>query len=345
MPQNGLNYGGRRRGARGDTCKADSHVPGAALVNGAVVHNGCPAAATRIRGSAPAGSPNGTKAQCMVNGYINNGYKGKSRKAPLPRTPRKQGSMISAVTDASAAARVSSAFPGGISVNGPTSPGTTSTAAAAALPCNSDQMAPEPSPSAPAKNQRRWKRIRHEKRPVCTLLPPPPVMPPQVEDWESEIQEVTLTDWEKESFGIRPYGPEDVIHFSLRCLTLNKQRDTPNLPVTANYRPAVHHRRPLRWSCYSIPTEPGQFADADDAAAGAQLQAALSMVSPTMKALVDAVWAVWSIGASIYDYIHTSAMEERIHTLEDVVTIHQCVIGLLSAGVVVLLTYIVFKKL
>ncbi|KAE8300015.1 hypothetical protein D5F01_LYC00146 [Larimichthys crocea] len=80
------------------------------------------------------------------------------------------------------------------------------------------------------------------------------------------------------------------------------------------------------------------------AAAGARLQAALSMVSPTMKALVDAVWAVWSIGASIYDYIHTNAMEERIHALEDVITIHQCVIGLLSAGVLVLLTYIVFRS-
>lgn len=78
---------------------------------------------------------------------------------------------------------------------------------------------------------------------------------------------------------------------------------------------------------------------------GVQLQAALSMVSPTMKALVDAVWAVWSIGVSIYDYIHTSAMEERIHALENVITIHQFVIGLLSAGVLVLFTYIFFKKL
>lgn len=68
------------------------------------------------------------------------------------------------------------------------------------------------------------------------------------------------------------------------------------------------------------------------------------MVSPTMKALVDAVWAVWSIGASIYDYIHTSAMEERIHSLESAITIHQCVIGLLSAGLVALFTYILLRK-
>lgn len=69
------------------------------------------------------------------------------------------------------------------------------------------------------------------------------------------------------------------------------------------------------------------------------------MVSPTMKALVDALWAVWSIGASIYDYINTSAMEERIHDLENVITIHQCLIGLLSAGVLALFTYILLKKL
>ncbi|KAK2857370.1 hypothetical protein Q7C36_005289 [Tachysurus vachellii] len=60
----------------------------------------------------------------------------------------------------------------------------------------------------------------------------------------------------------------------------------------------------------------------------------LSMVSPTMKALVDAVWVVWSIGASIYDYINTSAMEERIHTLESAVTVHERVIGLLTAALV-----------
>ena len=69
------------------------------------------------------------------------------------------------------------------------------------------------------------------------------------------------------------------------------------------------------------------------------------MVSPTIKALVDVVWAVWSIGASIYDYMNTSAMEERIHSLEDVISLHQCVIGALSAGVVMLFTYILLKKI
>ncbi|CAL9692751.1 unnamed protein product [Knipowitschia caucasica] len=46
-----------------------------------------------------------------------------------------------------------------------------------------------------------------------------------------------------------------------------------------------------------------------------------------MHIVVDAVWAVWSIAAGVYDYFHTSAMEERIHTLENVLSIHQFVIA------------------
>ncbi|KAG5278962.1 hypothetical protein AALO_G00104640 [Alosa alosa] len=68
------------------------------------------------------------------------------------------------------------------------------------------------------------------------------------------------------------------------------------------------------------------------------------MVSPTMKAVVDAVWAVWSISVSIYDYIHTNAMEERIHTLESAITVHQCIIGMLSAGLLALVTYVLLRK-
>lgn len=63
-----------------------------------------------------------------------------------------------------------------------------------------------------------------------------------------------------------------------------------------------------------------------------------------MKPMLDAVWAVWSIGASIYDYVNTNAMEERIHALENVITIHQCVIGVLSASLVMLITYILLRN-
>ncbi|KAF3845918.1 hypothetical protein F7725_002996, partial [Dissostichus mawsoni] len=57
-----------------------------------------------------------------------------------------------------------------------------------------------------------------------------------------------------------------------------------------------------------------------------------------------AVWALWSIGAGIYDYFHTSAMEERIHTLENVLSIHQFLIAGLSAGLLLLITYIFWRK-
>uniref|UniRef100_A0AAV2LM54 Uncharacterized protein n=1 Tax=Knipowitschia caucasica TaxID=637954 RepID=A0AAV2LM54_KNICA len=72
---------------------------------------------------------------------------------------------------------------------------------------------------------------------------------------------------------------------------------------------------------------------------------ALLMVSPTIKAVVDALWAVWSIGASIYDYINTGDMEERVHALERLIVLHECAIGLLSAGVCVLFTYVLFRNI
>lgn len=174
MPQTGMNYEGRRRGTRRSTCKANGLAPGADLVNGAVVHNGYPAAATRTNETTPAGTLNGTKPQCMVNGYINHKYK--SRNASPPRTLRKHGSTIPAVSDASTAGRVNSADnSGGISVNGAASLDTV------ASHCYSDQMAPEPSLSAGAKNRRRWKKCGRKKRCVtcrtASLINCSPVSP------------------------------------------------------------------------------------------------------------------------------------------------------------------------
>ncbi|KAI5108632.1 hypothetical protein C0J45_0029 [Silurus meridionalis] len=67
-------------------------------------------------------------------------------------------------------------------------------------------------------------------------------------------------------------------------------------------------------------------------------------ITSRSSALVDTVWAVWSIGASIYDYINTSAMEERIHSLESAITLHERVIGLLTVALVALVTYILLRK-
>ncbi|XP_023256669.1 uncharacterized protein LOC111650952 [Seriola lalandi dorsalis] len=267
MPQTDMNFEGRRRGTLCNTCRANGLVngqaPGTGLVNGAAAHNGYRATATRISESTPAGTPNGTKPQCMVNGYINHGHKGKRTKAALPRTLGKQGSAISAVTYPSAAGRVIRRdSPRCISVNGAASLDTV------AVPNNSGQMAPERSaPSPAAKNQRRKKKFRHKKREtevVCPENSTLPLVPPQEEeDWENEVQEITVTDWEKLCFGVQPYGPEDVLHFSLRDLTL-KQTDRVALLVRANYSPAARHPRPVKWTCYNIPTEPDQFADADE---------------------------------------------------------------------------------
>lgn len=63
-----------------------------------------------------------------------------------------------------------------------------------------------------------------------------------------------------------------------------------------------------------------------------------------MKLIVDVVWMVWGIGASVYDYFHTSAMEERIHSLENALTIHQFFIVFLTASLVLLISYLIFKK-
>ncbi|XP_068583434.1 uncharacterized protein [Cebidichthys violaceus] len=245
MPHNGMNYDGRRGGTRHSTCRANDQVPGTGVVNGAGAHNGW-----------PAGTVKGAKPPCVVNGDVNHWYKGTSTKAAPPRTLGKQRGKASAVTEASAAGGVrSAASPGGISVKGD----------AAASPCSSERITPQIILSATAKNQRRRERFKPKRNTaVCLKEPPLPLMPPrEEEDWEKEIMEVTLTDWDKNCYGVEPYGPQDVIHFSLRNLTL-QQTDTVNPPVTAGYSPAVHHRFPVQWRCYSTPTERDQFADADE---------------------------------------------------------------------------------
>ncbi|XP_047434854.1 uncharacterized protein LOC125004357 [Mugil cephalus] len=259
MPQNHMNFEGRRSRTRRNTYKANPPADrlglDTGLVYGAFVHNGFSAAATGTSENTPASALCHTKPLSMVNGYINHGFQGESAKATPIRILRKQGSPISV---AAAANRVSNADdPGATSVSGDT------TSDAVALPQTFGQMEPEPS-SAARKKQRR-KAFKNKKRNTEVAFPDssaPRLMPPQEkEDWENEIQDVTTTDWEKMCPGLRLYGPEDVLLSDLRDLTL-KQRD--DLPVTPSYSPAIHHPRPIQWSCYNIPTEPDQFADADE---------------------------------------------------------------------------------
>ncbi|KAF0037541.1 uncharacterized protein LOC118312310 isoform X2 [Scophthalmus maximus] len=258
MPLNSMNFKGGRGGTRRNTCKVNGQVngqvPGTVMVNGTDSHNDLPATADTITESPPAGVLNGTKPQYVVNGYVNQRHRGKSMKAAAPRTIRKQGGTV---TDA-AAGRISSRdISEGVSLNGATSSDTV------ALPSNSDKTAPEACRSeAAAKNQSRRKKFTFKKRDTdrTTLHR---CHHKRGEDWESEIQEVTLTGWEKICFGTRPYGPEDVLHFALRDLTI-QQTEAVDLPVTANYSPAAHHPAPVSWSSFYIPTEQDQFADAEE---------------------------------------------------------------------------------
>ncbi|CAL8289182.1 unnamed protein product [Boreogadus saida] len=66
--------------------------------------------------------------------------------------------------------------------------------------------------------------------------------------------------------------------------------------------------------------------------------------SCAMPLVVDAVWAVWSITAGVYDYFKTSAMEERIHALEELLSLHQLLIAGLSTGLGLLLGYVLLRK-
>lgn len=58
--------------------------------------------------------------------------------------------------------------------------------------------------------------------------------------------------------------PEDVLHLSVSDLTLKEtETDGANQATTSIYSPAIHHPLPIKWASYSIPSEAGQFAEAD----------------------------------------------------------------------------------
>ncbi|XP_037326747.1 uncharacterized protein LOC119217355 isoform X1 [Pungitius pungitius] len=240
MLQNGMNHEGRRGG--GD--RASRRGPG--LVSGGAALNGGPAAQV-----------NGAQPPSVVKGDVNHWYRGK--KAAPPRTPRKRGGPASAVNHASAAGGVRSASrPAAVSKTGAASPDD-----AAASPVDCQQMAPQVIPSATAKNQRRREKFR-QKRNLKTCPENHALTiraAPEEEDWEKESQEVAPTDWENDCYGINPYGPQDVIHFSLRDSPFQQRHKVPLL--MASYNPAAHHPHPVYWRHYHTPIEQGQFADAD----------------------------------------------------------------------------------
>ncbi|KAM9314996.1 uncharacterized protein KZ484_024715 [Pholidichthys leucotaenia] len=263
MPQTEMNSQGARRKSHHNTCKTSELVSGTGSVSGAVVQNGSSVAATRTRGSTPAcWMLNDPKPWPLLNGYMNHGYEGKKAKAAPSKALKKQGNTKLNITGTSVAGGDSSA-----GISGGDLVSMDNRIAAAGLAHSPGQNATEPILSTPVKNQKWKKRPKCRDRDIVVAYPekpgPSPVVPQEEEDWEREIYEATLTDWEKMYFGVKPHAPEDLLQLSLQKLTL-QQMDTVNVPLKDSYSPSIHHQPPIPWSCYSIPIEPDQFADADE---------------------------------------------------------------------------------
>ncbi|CAG5937859.1 unnamed protein product [Menidia menidia] len=224
----------------------NGQIPRAGLANGAVVPHGFLAAACRNRESTPVHAVHGPKQTPVINGYINH------------------------VNNPSASGKVESVA--SVSSSDPTKTD------AAVRPIVFDQVVPDPILKAPKKKNSRKNKFKHKKKRDNEFTSEGssvtsegssitcPMPPHEKEDWESELQEVKIKDWEKMRFGHQPYGPADVLPFALRDLTLHRTQycDIPLLPLTANYRPDKRHPHPVKWTCYNHPTEPGQFADANE---------------------------------------------------------------------------------
>uniref|UniRef100_A0A1A7XPX0 Uncharacterized protein n=1 Tax=Iconisemion striatum TaxID=60296 RepID=A0A1A7XPX0_9TELE len=252
MPQSRPNFQDQQRGFYDHSCKTNhllnNHILDMCLVNGAVTQH-----ATRTSESSKDGSLDLPKPPCLVNGYGNYGY---NTKEPHPRNSSRPKYPFSPVGSASTAGRVGDVKVLDGIAKGATRPGDVHL---------SGKSPPDPGSSAPKKNQRRKKYIRPKKerknKASSSDQAPPPMPPREEEDWEKEIQEVEVKNWETMCFGVIPYDPEDVIHFSFRDLSL--QQATVDVPLTNIYIPAIHHTLPVRCIPYSIRPEPDQFADVE----------------------------------------------------------------------------------
>ncbi|PWA32739.1 hypothetical protein CCH79_00012433 [Gambusia affinis] len=131
-----------------------------------------------------------------------------------------------------------------------------------------EQAAPDPNFSASEKKQRGKKCFRNKKKRGMDMTFPEGYNPllmslQEKEDWDKEIQDVTLKKRVELNVVTVPYGPEDVLHFSLQDLSL-RQSNIADSPVGDNYSPAVHHAHPMQWRRYRFAIKSDQFADAED---------------------------------------------------------------------------------
>ncbi|XP_028307640.1 uncharacterized protein LOC114466260 [Gouania willdenowi] len=179
----------------------------------------------------------GSKPPCFINGFISHGCKdGSTNTSPLKVKKKKRKCCRTG----------EGGDPNGFSANGTT---------------EDEKMLPHPNlPSARIK-QRASKKLKDKMWKACKEFQENSTLVQEEENWESEIQDVIIPDWKKMHFGDSPYVPDDLLHFSMRGLTLNPQ---DLIFQKVGYRPAKHHPDPIHWHYYSRSSEPGQFADAQE---------------------------------------------------------------------------------
>ncbi|XP_005809142.1 uncharacterized protein LOC102217046 [Xiphophorus maculatus] len=185
-----------------------------------------------------------------------------STKVVFPKNPRKQKGAFSPVTNGTRAGRWRVAdVPQYATANCAASFGVTHY-------YKPEQAAPDPRFSASEEKRRGNNRFRNKKKRGMDMTFPEAYKPilmslQEKEDWDKEIQDVTLKKRVELNVVTVPYGPEDVLHFSLQDLSL-RQNNMADAPVAANYSPAVHHAHPIRWRRYRFAIQSEQFADAEE---------------------------------------------------------------------------------
>ncbi|XP_078802322.1 uncharacterized protein LOC101172876 isoform X2 [Oryzias latipes] len=231
MPQTGLSYERREHHSSWSTKRLvskDSRSAG--LINGVGVRTSETAAARSLYAPTP---------PCGPNSYINNKSKGTKRKP-------------SSAANELAAGRAGGVLDVGVTgVNG------------VAHSHEFDRGKPDHCPLITSTHHGGRKTFKHKNKARKCEFTSAVTPSKEEENWENDIQDVRLHNWEKMCFGVNPYGPEELLHFAVRGTTLT-QRVAGELPATIDYNPKVHHPHPIKWSCYSVPSEPEQFADADD---------------------------------------------------------------------------------
>ncbi|XP_055014546.1 uncharacterized protein LOC129410423 [Boleophthalmus pectinirostris] len=170
----------------------------------------------------------------MVNGHVKNGFKSKSHETlSVSRKESKKTIYCSSAKQSECNCSVL--------VNGSRGlgRGPLSSTIATQEPATLDQ-------STAIKALRKKKKPLYKKR-NNHVAPLENTIPNLTEDWEHEIQEVKLSNWEELSFGTHPYGPEDVITFTLRDLSLERTILPLWQVASSKYNPAMYHKQPINW--------------------------------------------------------------------------------------------------